>query len=1484
MEALAAAAASRELQSAFLGGVLALFVHVAKGAFAGKSRSSSRLRCALRPGRLLAAFGACSLGGLCVHAAKNAVQHGPFSVKLRRQLIPLHSEDGVVHHKSAYYGQISVGAPTPQQFEVVFDTGSGHLVLPSIMCRAETCLNHRRYRRRASLVAKDIDVDGSLVMPNQARDQITVSYGTGEITGIFVQDKVCLGPPAPKEPAPASPAGSVSGASLLQLDRARVETAKSQLQEDEEDEEGKPQPEHGCVDLRLVSATDMTDDPFSSFQFDGVLGLGLPSLSQTSEFNFLEAASGGGSWSSLVPDAERMFGVFLAKSGKEDSEITFGGWADDHILTGHELAFCDVQDSEEGYWQLQVYGIKADGQKLDFCDDGCRAVVDTGSSLVGVPSALGDQLVDLLRFPASPQGSCRGSGPRLEIDLGNFTVILDPSDIARLEFIDEGLGAGEANETAVTTEVSEVQSNASSNNRLSAGAADQASAEPDAPSCVPMLMHIDLPEPLHPKTLILGEPVLQRYYTVFDARAPRVGFAAAYHAQEFPSLPTEFMCMSFWECQTRPNTDHDLDSDVTLEAPRQASSAGQANEAQEKTAFFLSRFLFVRCFQLRLRPTALMKMEDPWEAILATGDENFVEVPTTLLERLRKAGEAQLAEIAELRAQMAQLPYVEDEIHRMEQELAELQTTIVVNANEIELRNMEAESMNLEADRLEATKAERKARLDSLTAQADEIEFWLDAAGHAPVGAEGRARVERYKAKMLEVVGETKSVQGAVANEEAAADENTHMEEAQSKTAAREFSVPSATDSPGCTTADEAKMLEDVGDAAGAQGAVADEEDAEDTEEEEEEEEEQAADCVVRAEAEDGDDGDGFTKDEWMEFFQEDGDINDEASDVLLGSVSWKEMKLLDGLLEQMDVSGCDGRVSSDEIQVALAREDLDIPEGVRSKLVEFMKDVELLGKFKQSLLQISLRLASLLKKVKGSACKEIVDVDRFLADEITSANPLAHECATNYIMLAGQVMLRQSAEDSPRLKCIVDIEALGQALQVVEQKNLEYMNRIHKQETREQQLKGENSTLQEEVEAIRSEIDALRKQLEGDEESRTQFERARSQLEMTIESLEVQVDTLKKALSTAERANEQLQDENRTTADRCRETADKVYALMDSLRLNQVELKKLEAENASRDKKLLALERQTQNLQAKITMEIDAKVLAEQERKEAEQEAVVLKKKNKKIEDNVTVSQGAQEKAEKEISELNDRVGQLQTQNAYLASRIDGQEEEKSSLKVEIKKVADKASELSGENSRLRDEIDSFEEKAATTVNDTEAFKKELEYIKREDVLDEAGRQRPILIQSTESDLLEKLQVNEFLYEAQQARNPVPPMIEKIAQLLAMLHEGQQRSDAYLGDLSKSNALVSAMRQRNMSLFGRTQMFESFKSRALMRYVMNMVEGERIHDLHLDGLSFGLREIKEMLGLFTRYECFEQVYVLSLIDNGLDDVYPALFIILFAV
>merc|ERR1719277_838600 len=149
--------------------------------------------------------------------------------------------------------------------------------------------------------------------------------------------------------------------------------------------------------------------------------------------------------------------------------------------------------------------------------------------------------------------------------------------------------------------------------------------------------------------------------------------------------------------------------------------------------------------------------------------------------------------------------------------------------------------------------------------------------------------------------------------------------------------------------------------------------------------------------------------------------------------------------------------------------------------------------------------------------------------------------------------------------------------------------------------------------------------------------------------------------------------------------------------------------------------------------------------------------------------------------------------------------------MKAEIKKLATRITDVKRENDQFRNEIDRLEEQVATSTSEKANLSNQLEYIKRDDVMDEAGRQRPILIQSTESDLLEKLQINEFLYEAQQARNPTPPLIEKIAQLLAMLHEGQSRSDQYLNDLSKSNGLVAALRQRNMALFTRPQMFESF-------------------------------------------------------------------------
>jgi len=442
---------------------------------------------------------------------------GPFTVKLRRQLIPLHSSDGIVQHKSAYYGEISVGGPDAQPFQVVFDTGSGHLILPSALCRTETCQEHRRYRRRASHFAKDIDADGVVVSPWEPRDQITVSFGTGEVTGVFVQDQICLGPlqlagganrlglglrqagkpPAGGGTAPATSAsvstGGSSGDVNVSMDSAQGIAVPVSVA-------------HGCVELRLISATHMTEDPFNSFAFDGVLGLGLASLSQDPAFNFVASGVPAGAWSggAGVTASASVFSVFLGRHEGEESEITFGGWRPDRILDGAgDFSWCDVSDAESGFWQLDVQSISAGGVLLDFCADGsCRAIVDTGTSLMGVPSDLGIPLAAALRHPRdATTGGCGGPGaPHLTVELGGgaFTVDLEAADFSRPEI--------EA--------VQQVE--------------DGSGEEPGY--CVPMLMYIDLPSPMSPKTIILGEPVLQKYYTAFHTLGPRVGFVLAKHS------------------------------------------------------------------------------------------------------------------------------------------------------------------------------------------------------------------------------------------------------------------------------------------------------------------------------------------------------------------------------------------------------------------------------------------------------------------------------------------------------------------------------------------------------------------------------------------------------------------------------------------------------------------------------------------------------------------------------------------------------------------------------------------------------------------------------------------------------------------------------------------------------------------------------------------------------------------------------------------
>uniref|UniRef100_A0A8B9Y2B8 Peptidase A1 domain-containing protein n=1 Tax=Bos mutus grunniens TaxID=30521 RepID=A0A8B9Y2B8_BOSMU len=114
-----------------------------------------------------------------------------------------------------YVGKITIGTP-PQEFQVVFDTGSSELWVPSVFCPSSACSTHIRFRH----------LESSTFRPTQKTFSIT--YGSGSTKGFLAYDTVRIG-------------------DLLSTDQ----------------EFGLSMEEHGFEDL----------------PFDGVLGLNYPDMS-----------------------------------------------------------------------------------------------------------------------------------------------------------------------------------------------------------------------------------------------------------------------------------------------------------------------------------------------------------------------------------------------------------------------------------------------------------------------------------------------------------------------------------------------------------------------------------------------------------------------------------------------------------------------------------------------------------------------------------------------------------------------------------------------------------------------------------------------------------------------------------------------------------------------------------------------------------------------------------------------------------------------------------------------------------------------------------------------------------------------------------------------------------------------------------------------------------------------------------------------------
>ena len=242
-----------------------------------------------------------------------------------------------------YYGNIQLGTPG-QNFQVIFDTGSSNLWVRSATGPDGQPVKSNGKRAYVSKDSSTYSKDGA---------PFKITYGSGEMSGFLSKDVLKVGPLT-------------------------------------------------ATDVPFAEETDEYGLNLDDAEFDGILGLGFPSISESGTQQEMFAAIKRDN-----PDFDNgLFSFWLGRgAGSTPSgTVDFGGLltigaADENYYTG-EITWLPIV-KPAAYWQFAVEGVSCGGADVHMKNS--IAIADTGTSLVyGAPEPV-EQIVKAMGLTAADE-------------------------------------------------------------------------------------------------------------------------------------------------------------------------------------------------------------------------------------------------------------------------------------------------------------------------------------------------------------------------------------------------------------------------------------------------------------------------------------------------------------------------------------------------------------------------------------------------------------------------------------------------------------------------------------------------------------------------------------------------------------------------------------------------------------------------------------------------------------------------------------------------------------------------------------------------------------------------------------------------------------------------------------------------------------------------------------------------------------------------